>query len=96
MWVWLLAGAAVARVRVRAEPVPVVGDRLDVVERVRVEVLAGLPQAPSQYNPFRNPRAAIQRRGDPRDIANALMFLASDAASFITGQTINVDGGMLT
>ena len=36
---------------------------------------------------------AIQRRGDPRDIANALMFLASDAASFITGQTINVDGG---
>lgn len=36
---------------------------------------------------------AIQRRGDPRDIANALMFLASEAASFITGQTINVDGG---
>lgn len=36
---------------------------------------------------------AIQRRGDPADIANALMFLASDAASFITGQTINVDGG---
>lgn len=36
---------------------------------------------------------AIQRRGDPRDIANVLMFLASDAASFITGQTINVDGG---
>lgn len=36
---------------------------------------------------------AIQRRGHPRDIANALMFLASDAAGFITGQTINVDGG---
>ncbi|MDP1729771.1 MAG: SDR family oxidoreductase [Devosia sp.] len=36
---------------------------------------------------------AIQRRGAPADIANILMFLASDASSFITGQTINVDGG---
>lgn len=36
---------------------------------------------------------AIQRRGNPGDIANAMMFLASEAASFITGQTINVDGG---
>ena len=36
---------------------------------------------------------AIKRRGRPSDIANALMFLASDASSFITGQTINVDGG---
>lgn len=36
---------------------------------------------------------ALQRRGGPADIANVLMFLASDAASFITGQTIHVDGG---
>lgn len=36
---------------------------------------------------------AIQRRGTPEDISNILMFLASDASSFITGQTINVDGG---
>lgn len=36
---------------------------------------------------------AIQRRGAPADIANILMFLASDAAAFITGQTIHVDGG---
>jgi len=36
---------------------------------------------------------ALQRRGEPADIANILMFLASDAASFITGQTIYVDGG---
>jgi 3-oxoacyl-[acyl-carrier protein] reductase len=38
---------------------------------------------------------AIQRRGSPADIANALMFLASDASAFITGQTINVDGGWI-
>ena len=36
---------------------------------------------------------AIKRRGSAEDIANALMFLASDAAGFITGQTLNVDGG---
>lgn len=38
---------------------------------------------------------AIQRRGAPNDIANLLMFLASDASSFITGQTINIDGGWI-
>lgn len=36
---------------------------------------------------------ALQRRGRPEDIANILMFLASDASSFITGQTIHIDGG---
>jgi 3-oxoacyl-[acyl-carrier protein] reductase len=38
---------------------------------------------------------AIQRRGAPADIANILMFLASDASSFITGQTIHIDGGWI-
>jgi NAD(P)-dependent dehydrogenase (short-subunit alcohol dehydrogenase family) len=38
-------------------------------------------------------RQAIKRRGAPQDVANALMFFASDAASFVTGQTLNVDGG---
>jgi 3-oxoacyl-[acyl-carrier protein] reductase len=36
---------------------------------------------------------SIKRRGTPEDIAGAVVFLASDAASFVTGQTINVDGG---
>jgi NAD(P)-dependent dehydrogenase (short-subunit alcohol dehydrogenase family) len=36
---------------------------------------------------------AVKVRGKPADIANALMFLASDGAGFITGQTLNVDGG---
>jgi 3-oxoacyl-[acyl-carrier protein] reductase len=35
----------------------------------------------------------IKRRGEVGDIASAALFLASDAASFITGQTIVVDGG---
>lgn len=33
--------------------------------------------------------------GEPTDIANTAMFLASDEASYITGQTIHVNGGML-
>ena len=33
--------------------------------------------------------------GDPRDIANAYLFLASDEASFITGETLRVDGGIV-
>lgn len=36
----------------------------------------------------------LQRAGRPQDIAEAVAFLASDAASYITGQTIIVDGGL--
>lgn len=37
----------------------------------------------------------LARLGDPEDIAKAVVFLASDDASYITGQTLNVDGGMV-
>jgi NAD(P)-dependent dehydrogenase (short-subunit alcohol dehydrogenase family) len=48
---------------------------------------------PEGYTRFVLDHQAVKRRGDPRDIAAALAFLASDGAGFITGQTINVDGG---
>lgn len=38
----------------------------------------------------------LKRGGTPTDIANACVFLASDMSAYITGQTLNVDGGMLT
>lgn len=38
----------------------------------------------------------LKRGGQPIDIANACVFLASDMSSYITGQTLSVDGGMLT
>ncbi|ALU74847.1 3-oxoacyl-[acyl-carrier-protein] reductase [Tenacibaculum finnmarkense genomovar finnmarkense] len=38
----------------------------------------------------------LKRGGTPKDIANACVFLASDMSAYITGQTLSVDGGMLT
>ena len=38
----------------------------------------------------------LKRGGSPEDVANACIFLASDLSSYVTGQTLNVDGGMLT
>jgi 3-oxoacyl-[acyl-carrier protein] reductase len=37
----------------------------------------------------------LKRGGTPDDVANLTLFLASDMSSYITGQVINVDGGML-
>ena len=38
----------------------------------------------------------LKRGGSPADVANACLFLASDLSGYITGQTLNVCGGMLT
>jgi 3-oxoacyl-[acyl-carrier protein] reductase len=40
-------------------------------------------------------RTPLGRMGQPRDIANAYLFLASDEASFITGAVLRVDGGIV-
>ena len=38
----------------------------------------------------------LKRGGTPEDVANVCVFLASDMSAYVTGQIINVDGGMLT
>jgi 3-oxoacyl-[acyl-carrier protein] reductase len=49
--------------------------------------VAGIdPEAASVQTPLRRP-------GRPQEVANAILFLVSDAASYITGQTLSVDGG---
>jgi len=43
-----------------------------------------------------NSRVPLRRWGRPRDLAGVVVFLASDAASYITGQQIVIDGGFTT
>jgi 3-oxoacyl-[acyl-carrier protein] reductase len=70
--------------------------------RVRVNALAvGLTRSRMSSGFFADPALSMPmlagvplgRHGEPRDIAGAALFLGSDAASWITGQTIPVDGG---
>jgi 3-oxoacyl-[acyl-carrier protein] reductase len=48
---------------------------------------------PAGYNQFILDQQAVKRRGEPADIANAVLFLAAPESSFITGQLLCVDGG---
>ena len=56
------------------------------------EIIKTMPEKIIQGMQGRTP---LGRLGMPRDIANAYLFLASDEASFITGETLRVDGGIV-
>jgi NAD(P)-dependent dehydrogenase (short-subunit alcohol dehydrogenase family) len=51
-------------------------------------------QYPDGYLESMNQRIPAGREGDPRELAATVVFLASDAAGYITGQTLPVDGGI--
>ncbi|MDQ6641829.1 MAG: 3-oxoacyl-ACP reductase FabG [Actinomycetota bacterium] len=51
-------------------------------------------QYPDGYLDAVMARVPAGRKGDPRELAATVVFLASDAAGYVTGQTIPVDGGM--
>ena len=51
-----------------------------------------VPQKVIDYVVSKTP---LGKMGDPEDIANAVCFLASDEAKFITGQVLGVDGGLI-
>jgi NAD(P)-dependent dehydrogenase (short-subunit alcohol dehydrogenase family) len=51
-------------------------------------------QLPPEYVANVATRAVLQRIGDPVELSATVVWLASDAASYVTGQTIVVDGGV--
>jgi NAD(P)-dependent dehydrogenase (short-subunit alcohol dehydrogenase family) len=51
-------------------------------------------QLPDGYIEGQLPRILAGRAGDPDELAAAVVFLASPAASYITGSTLVVDGGL--
>jgi 3-oxoacyl-[acyl-carrier protein] reductase len=48
---------------------------------------------PEGYSQWVLEQQCLKRRGTPEDIGNLVVFLSSDASSFITGQTVAIDGG---
>jgi len=59
---------------------------------IETDIVAGLSEEARQYVLGQIP---LGRYGKPEDVAGAVAFLVSDAAAYITGQTLNVDGGMV-
>jgi len=57
------------------------------------EMTAGWFAVPEFLARFVN-QAPMNRIGDPDELIGPLLFLASDASSFVTGQTLAVDGGL--
>jgi 3-oxoacyl-[acyl-carrier protein] reductase len=60
---------------------------------IETEMTHGLSDAQKQQIVRRTP---LGRLGQPRDVTGPVLFLLSDAAQFITGQTLVVDGGITT
>jgi 3-oxoacyl-[acyl-carrier protein] reductase len=56
---------------------------------------AGQHSSPEEYFAQQSRDVPLQRYGNPEELANAIVFLASEKASYITGATLSVDGGLM-
>ena len=72
------------------------GIRVNALAPGPIEIERTMPNlyAPTEHESFHS-RMALNRFGRPEELVGALLFLASDASSFMTGATLVVDGGYL-
>jgi 3-oxoacyl-[acyl-carrier protein] reductase len=59
---------------------------------IRTEMTAGLSEGVKERL---SERIILGRLGEPEEVADVVVFLAGDAARYITGQVVSVDGGMV-
>lgn len=59
------------------------------------EAVRGNPKYPEEYLKTASGTRCFKRPEEPEDLAGAALFLASDDSDFVTGQTLNVDGGVI-
>lgn len=80
---------AAAKLPIRVNSVHPGGTRTEMLEKV----LSGLNLSPEKLQEHYAKTHPMGRLGEPEEVAQACLWLASDASSFTTGSEINVDGG---
>ena len=61
---------------------------------IRTPLIEGYLDANPHLHGAATERTALRRLGEPDDVADVVLFFASDAARYVTGQTLIVDGGL--
>ena len=86
-------GAMISFTRTAARELASFGIRVNAVAPGLIDTQMG-GEMDEKYQADMISRADLGRKGTPEEVANLVCFLASDEASYITGQIIRIDGGM--
>ncbi len=86
--------AVIAATKTLAKEVGTLGIRVNAVAPGLTKTDMALNHTPKELMDDTLMHTALGRMGEPKEIANVIAFLASDYASYVTGQVWRVDGGM--